>query len=494
MAQSKKPTARTPSAAYLRMEPRWKKIDALLGGTETMREAGKEYTPQYENETNAAYERRLGRTVLHNLTEYTLETLVGKPFKEDIVLGEDMPTRIRAFLEDIDLQGNNLQTFARNWFRDSWAKGFSHVLIEHSTPEEKVDSKGNPVVRSLEDDKKENLRPYWVHIKPENIIAAYTEVVKGKEVLVHVRILEQNLVRNGWEETLQTRVRVLEPGRWWVYKPADDKESDWVVEDQGTFGLDFIPLVTFYAGKRAGLFECKPPLTDIADLNIAHWQSSSDQRNVLTVARFPILAASGVPPEQEITIGPNRFLTTEDAQGKWYYVEHTGAAIDAGAKDLDSLEEQIAIYGAEFLRKRSGTETATGRALDSAESNSYLGATVKDFKDAMEQALMFTAAWINEENGGSIVMNSDLGLTEAESAELDTLLKMRAQRDLSRKGLIDEMMRRRVLADDFDREENDELLEEEGAQTGGLGGMFGADGQGTGAGNPPQQPPVEDEE
>src|SRR5690606_23373074 len=145
------------------------------------------------------------------------------------------------------------------------------------------------------------------------------------------------------------------------------------------------------AGKRTGLMECKPPLADLAHLNVEHWQSKSDQRNVLTVSRFPILAAAGVPADQKVTIGPNNFLTTDDVQGKWYYVEHTGAAIAAGQTDLESLEDQMATYGAEYMRKRPGDETATGRALDSAESSSYLAATVRDFQDCVELAMQYTA-------------------------------------------------------------------------------------------------------
>ena len=34
---NKKPTVASPSSAYLRMAPRWRMIDVLLGGTEAMR-------------------------------------------------------------------------------------------------------------------------------------------------------------------------------------------------------------------------------------------------------------------------------------------------------------------------------------------------------------------------------------------------------------------------------------------------------------------------
>lgn len=492
--QKKKPTVATPSGAYLRMLPRWRMIDALLGGTETMRQA-REYLPQYDNETNKNYEARLARATLLNMTEQTLDTLAGKPFREAVVLGDDVPPELEEFCEDIDMQGSNLQAFCRAWFREGWAKGFSHVLVDHPTPEAHSAADGTPVARTLADDRAEGLRPYWVHIKPECLIAAYSMVINGREVLTHVRIKETTTERVGWEEVEVERVRVLEPGSWQLWAP-DEKGEEWHLEDAGTTTLDYVPLVTFYAGKRCGLMECKPPLADLAYLNVEHWQSKSDQRNVLTVSRFPILAASGVPSEQKVTIGPNNFLTTEDAQGKWYYVEHTGAAISAGQVDLESLEDQMATYGAEYMRKKPGDETATGRALDSAESSSYLAATVRDFQDCVELAMQYTADWIGKDDGGSVKISDDVDLSEADSAELDTLQKTRAQKDISRKTYLDELQKRGVLSDDFDEEQDAEFLEEEAKNT--LGDMFGG-GQGTQTppggpdadpANPPQPDPA----
>jgi hypothetical protein len=479
----KKATVATPSASYQRMAPRWRMIDVLLGGTEAMRAAGHEFLPQYENESNKNYDARLARATLLNMTEQTLDTLAGKPFKDQVVFGEDVPPAIEEMMEDVDMQGHNLHAFCRSWFRDGWAKGLSHVLVEHPTPEERVDpDTGEAVARTLADDRADGMRPFWVHVKPECLLAAYSMVVNGREVLAHVRILERTVERVDWEEVERVRVRVLEPGYWWLYAP-DEKGEEWHVEEEGPTALGYIPLVTFYAGKRDGLMECKPPLTDLAHLNVAHWQSASDQRNVLTVSRFPILAAAGVPADQKVNIGPNNFLTTEDAQGKWYYVEHTGAAIKAGAEDLNSLEDQMSTYGAEFLRKRPGDQTATGRALDSAESSSYLASTVRDFQDCVELALQYTADWLGADEGGSVSISSDVDISEADAAELDALLKMRAQRDLSRQSLISEMQRRGVLADDFDAEADAELLQEEGQNT--MPDMFGG---GNGTQSPPADP------
>ena len=119
----KKATVATPSSAYQRMYPRWRMIDVLLGGTEARIASGEEFLPQYDNESNKNYESRLQRATLLNMTEQTLDTIAGKPFREQVVLGDDVPSQIEELTEDVDMQGNNLHAFCRSWFREGWGKG-----------------------------------------------------------------------------------------------------------------------------------------------------------------------------------------------------------------------------------------------------------------------------------------------------------------------------------------------------------------------------------
>src|SRR5690606_14578341 len=113
-------------------------------------------------------------------------------------------------------------------------------------------------------------------------------------------------------------------------------------------------------------------------------------------SRFPILACSGASGEDSdpVVVGPNKVLYNPDPQGRFYYVEHTGQAIAAGRTDLQDLEQQMASYGAEFLKRRPGNQTATARALDSAEASSDLQAMVGLFEDAVAHALDITADWM----------------------------------------------------------------------------------------------------
>lgn len=488
----------TTSCAYDIMAPRWRLIETLLAGTEAMREAGEEFTPKHEAETQDNYDFRLSQTVLLNMVEETLEQLAGKPFTEPVKVGDDVPVAIRGneeedgrggILYDIDLQGNNLDVFCAQWFREGLAKAFCHVLVDMPKPTPRPDNQP----RTLADDRKEGMRPYWNLIKPECVLFARAEVIDGVETLMHVRIIEHYTEQDRFAEVEKVRIRVLEPGSVELWEPHPTKKKDgkpvWVKVDEWGTGLSYIPLVTFYA-QRDDFMLSKLPLQDLAWLNVAHWNSTSDQRNILRVARFPILACSGAAEEDSdpIVIGPHKVLYNEDPQGKFYYVEHSGGAIEQGSKDLEQLEHQMSMYGQQFLREKPGTETATGRAIDSAENNSDLAAMAGLFEDAVAQALDITAEWMRlKEKGGSISVVKNFNKAEDDAVGFKAIQDARTKRDLSRHTLIEAMKQRSYLPKDFDADlDQERLLEEQDTALARAG--FDLDPLGN-----PRNPAVDDE-
>lgn len=469
------------SIAFQQMESKWAVITTLMGGTSAMRASERTYLPQHAEESNENYNERLNRCTLFNMFELTLDSLVGKQFVEPVKLNSDVPDTIAkgygeagesikknkdssedGLAKNIDLQGNDITSFCREWSRDAIAKGFSHVLIDMPTlnPEERA-------VRTAADDIAEKRRPYWTLIRPENVIFAYSEIVNGEEVLKHIRIREFNIEMQDFAEVVQERIRILEPGLWqlWQLEQLEDKkEPVWVKIEEGTSDLDYIPLVTFYAN-RAGFMMSKPPLEDLAHLNVRHWQSTSDQINILTVARFPMLAVSGAQmaagQQENVAVGPRQLLATRDANGKFYYVEHNGKSIASGREDLKDLEDAMASYGAEFLRRKIGGRTATERALDGSESISPLKDITIRFNVAVNRALEITADWLDEPHGGTAFINPEFTEEDVNTAAINTLADARKRGDISRETWINEMKRLEVISPDIDTDAEMKRIEKE---------------------------------
>jgi len=446
------------SLAYDHMLPSWAKIQTVLDGTEALRKAGTLYLPQHKYESNDGYTERLSKSVLVNLTRLTLQSWVGRPFSIPIKLA-DVPQEILDLLTDVDLLGSDLQMFARNWFSDGVAKAFSHVYVDFPrtdlTPQ-----------RTLQTDREEHIRPYWIHWRPEQLFYASSEMDRGQEVLTEIRVMENVITRDGFVEasTQQIRRVTLDGQRVELFqlkKLRGRGKVVWAKVDEYTFSLPTIPLVTFYSDREA-FMQGTPPLEDLADLNLSHWQGYSDQQACLTVARFPILALSGgSDSEGVLKIGPNRWLYSPDPAAKFYYVEHSGNAIEAGRKDLLDKEARMSEYGAEFLKKRPSATTATARTLDSSEATSPLQDMAMRFATAMNRALALTAQWMDLKEGGTAQLRTDFGPEDSSPAELTTLQATRKDRDISRVTYLKEIQRRGMLPDDFDQEADAELLEEE---------------------------------
>jgi len=466
---NQEPNVATTSLAYQVMEPEWHKMSTLLAGTSAMREAGEDFLPMHEHESQTSYDERLACNVLFNVADLTLRTWVGKPFAASVQYTEDFLSDLEPWMDDIDLQGNNLDVFARDVFGQGVSHALTHVLVDYP------DVQFFPG-RSKQDDKDENVRPYCVHIRPEDLIFAESQRINGKETLTHVRIKELATYRSGWEEVVEERVKVMDLVTLYedpyteepladpitvvkvdIWRYNTDSE-EWELYESWYMDIDVIPLVTFYSD-RTGFMTGKSPLLDLADLNIRHWQSFSDQIAILTVTRFPMLACSGGDDEEggnKLVVGPKEWLFASDPSAKFYYVEHRGAAIKAGEEDLMRLEERMKSYGAEFMKKSPDRQTASARNLDSSEATSPLQDVVYRFNDALTQIMWLMAHWIGKDLTGTAFLPTDF--TAPEASTLQTLLETWKEGGLSDSSYLKELQRRSLLDEHFDFEKNQRQL------------------------------------
>ncbi len=425
------------SESFDRMARRQALPKALMGGTLAMQAAGTRFLPRHPAENNAVYRERAGRAVLRNYFRRTVQKLVGRMFSNPLGLSDDMPPALVDAFRNIDLVGRGLNLFARDWFQDALVCGLSHVLVDFPAAIE-----GS----SLAEERANGARPYAVHIRADQLIAAQWDSRAQEKILTQIRIREKIQSYKGFEEVPQDQIRVIEPDHWRLYR--QDKNGDWHQTAEGENSLGRIPLVTLYTDRK-GFLEADPPLEDLAFLNLEHYQIRSDQRNALNVASFPILAASGYDPEIDgpIEVGPNKVLTTTESDGRYYYVESSGAALEAGARELVALEDAMQLFGLQFEAGQGIGETATGRALDAADALSPLAAMALNLEDSLNAMLALFAAWMDIPEFGSISVASDISHTGATETDMSFLMEARRLGDVSKEELLREARRRGLLCD-----------------------------------------------
>lgn len=431
----------------------------LHGGTKTMRQAARKYLPQEEGETDKSYRARVFRSVLANYYKRTLEKLAGQAFREDIEPTDDLPEQVYALLENIDMRGSGLSLFMREVFYTALHKGVCHIMVEY--PE----VQGNTVA----DHKAAGARPYWTLIDPECVIGWRHQDIAGRKVLTQLRVRETVTVDSGLYgiDTVE-RIRLYEPGRWKVFE-MDKAKASWkdAVDEagrplEGTFSLPYIPLVTLMLGEKTSDMTALPCLQGLAELNCRHWQSASDQQNILHYARMITFFGKLLDIDETGTVifGANRLVHTTSPDGDLRIVEHSGAGIEAGRSDIKDLEQAMALFGLQLLLPKVSGQTATQNAIEKSEADSALTSWVKGMASALQGLLRITCAWLGIEPQGALVPYT--GFSDSFSSTNTSILVEGYKAGLlPRELVITELKERGIIRTDWDMIEVSRMFEED---------------------------------
>ena len=440
----------SPNAAFFNMLPHWGLIEDLVQGTFKIRSEHRKYLPQEPREQDDSYDIRLARSVCPPYFLRLERMLAGMLTRKPVRL-TDVPDSIREDLFDVDLEGNDLNIWTYETARKAIRYGHVGVLVD--APKE-----GNSV------------RPYWVTYTPREILGWRTEIVDGQRVLSQLRLMEKVVVPDGkyGEKTIE-QVRVLERGRYELHRK--NNKSDFVLFEEGVMSTEQIPFAIAYSN-RVGYLESRPPMADIAELNLIAYQTLSDLANQLHISAVPMLAMFGFPAAaEEVSAGPSEALSLPQ-ESRIEYIEPEGRSFDAQFRRLDQLEKQINELGlAAVLGQKLSAETAEAKRIDRSQGDSTMQVIAQQMQDLIDNCLKFHAQYLNEPTAGSSFVNRDFLASRLDPQDVQALIQLRAQNEITQKTLLSQLTEGEVLGDDFDIEE-----ELESTATGGLVDM-----------NPPDQ-------
>lgn len=437
-------------------------VDALMEGTSAMRKAAGKFMPIWPNEDKKAYANRLAVATLFPAYQHTVKILAAKPFSKPLTYSKDVPKRLLKWCEDIDLQGRNLHVFAAGLCEDALARGHCGILVDYPKA---------VGVRTQADEAAAGVRPYFVHVHPGNILGWKSQRLNGAWALTQLRLLEMVTEEDGeFGEKLIEQVRVLSIGAWRIYrqsKNADGKLA-WTLFDEGTTTLKAIPFVPVY-GQRLGFLRSQPPLLELAHNNVKHWQSQSDQDTIMHVARVPILVLAGGDENSEITVGAGTAVKLPQG-ATLTFTEHTGDSIEAGAKSLKDLEDQMRQTGAELLVIKPGNTTEAQTLADNEPGMCALQRTAEGLEDALDAALQIMAAWVGEPSGGNVTVYKDFGAATLAEASAELLLKSNMAGRLSDRSYFEELQRRGIVSSDRTWDTEAERISDQQPALGNVGG------------------------
>ncbi len=398
----------TRTRAVLDMMKGWEVMKAVTEGTDYLRTNSETFLPLEPREDYDAYLARVNRAVFSPFTQRLIRAATGLVLRKPITLTGD-PYWTEMFKMDVDGRKSDLDEYARRLLMCSLTYGQSHILVDYPAPSGAV---------SLAEERQQNRRPYWIEIDPNNLYGWRLDRESNYGNLIQVRLGEKAVLPDGqFGEKVFDQVRVIEPGSYRVFRKKEQIEEMYDVSDgssvgrfeagssdkdykqveSGEFSLGEIPLVTIYSGKTDNLVS-KPPLLDIAYLNLAHFQRQADLIHSLHVASQPMLVMEGYDDQtKDLAISVNYAMATQPGN-KIYYVEPASSAFDAQSAEIKELQMQMATLGISTLsQQKFVAESADARRLDRVDTNSMLAMVSMELEQKLQKAFNLSAEYVGIE-------------------------------------------------------------------------------------------------
>lgn len=466
----------TPSLAAQKLAHDWETIRTIRKGAKAIREAGRRFLIPFPGEEDSLagdsgtwqngrheteYSRRLKSAPWRPEFVDCVATLAAKPFTKEVTLAEGANPRMVAFAEDVDGRGNNLHVFAKDTFEGGVSMGAHGIL---------VDFPSGQGARTVAEELLLGLRPYWVAINADDILELTTEQRGGRKVVTCLRIREGRVVKEGFEQKFVPLIREIRadggqgvPGTWKIWREetnATSKKKEWVLDKDGVMTLDEVPFVFYATNDIEGDQYVKPPLLDVADMQIELYNALSKKEQAYTITASPMLTANGMAApdgDAKIQTGPGRVLFAPGAEGistSWDYIQPNAANLKEIREDIREIIEDIRRLGMQPMTSAAGNTPALAFAFDGEKSFTVLQAWALGLKDALEQAFVFTARWLNEppETAPSVIVHTDFQIGMYGNTEITEIGKARYEGQISRETLWEEWKRRGVLGPSFDPE------------------------------------------
>ena len=445
----------TRTRAVLDMMKGWEIMKAVTEGTDYLRTNSESFLPLEPREDYDAYLARVNRAVFSPFTQRLIRAATGLVLRKPITLTGD-PYWTDTFKMDVDGCGSDLDEYARRVLMCSLTYGQSHILVDYPAPSGAL---------SLAEEREQNRRPYWIEVDPNNLYGWRLDRESNYGNLIQARIAEKAVLPDGqFGEKVYDQIRVIEPGSYRVFRKKEQIEEMYDVSDNsvtgnfemgsadkdyqqvesGSFSLGEIPLVTIYSGKTENLVS-KPPLLDIAYLNLAHFQRQADLIHSLHVASQPMLVMEGYDDQtKDLAISVNYAMATQPGN-KVYYVEPASSAFDAQSAEIKELQMQMATLGISTLsQQKFVAESADARRLDRVDTNSMLAMVSMELEQKLQKCFNLSAEYVGIEPP-EVKISRDFDIERLIGQDITALTSLFDQQVIDREEFRDILVQGEVL-------------------------------------------------
>ena len=439
---------------YNRWAPQWAKMRTVVAGQEAIEAAcigamvsgattvgsltlGRStILPKLGGQTDDEYRAYVQRSSFYEATGRTIDALTGAVFRRDPVIAAS--DEMLAQLEDVDLSGTPLATYAQQDVREELTVGQYATLVD-------MPPEGGS-------------RPYWVGYSAEDVLCAEVTRVAGAMVWQRVVLRESSWVRggdDGYAFVPCVRARELSLDESGFYRvrlfDCDGKTHERVQIDEvypTRMGERLRSIPFFYEWPLR-----RPPLLGLADVNLAHFRKAADYAHGLhfTALPTPWIADQDIPQGAVFKIGSETAWTGSDKM-TCGMLEFTGAGMGAIREAMQDDETRMAHLGAELLMPdKRAAEAAAALRIRSGAKTASLSALANRVSWRLTKAAQVHAWWIGESEEAvaetSITLNTEFAESYLEPQELTAWVQARQAGEVTRRMFLDMLARKEALGE-----------------------------------------------
>lgn len=344
------------------------------------------------------YTQYVQRAVFYNATGRTLAGLLGQVFLR--APQYQLPSQLSVLEKDADGTGITLEDFARRCVSACIQYGRGGILADYPP------TQGPTSVADIENNK---LRPTLTVYQPWNIINWRTITIGAEKVLSLVVLSEEyEDYSNEFEVKMKIQYRVLkldESSRIHTVEIHRENPNGGGFQVDETFvplqsngkPFDYIPF-TFFGAENNDVSVDKPPLYDLASLNIGHYRNSADYEESCYIVGQPTPYFAGLTQDWVESVFKGKVQLGSRAAVP---LPEGGSAgllqAEANTMPMEAMkhkEEQMIALGARLVEIASATKTATEVVADDVAESCVLSNCAKNVGSAISKALGWAGTYV----------------------------------------------------------------------------------------------------
>lgn len=397
----------TEHPEYSKYAEEYRTISDCIEGQAAVKRGGIRYLPKPEGWTQKRYNAYKKRAHFLNATARTQGGMIGIAFNKPATYEFD--AAIEYLSTDVDGEGTDIDQFVRTGATQNTTYGRGLILTDYDGPTDPnapqtMANTGRVMFRMFDHRQIINWRKS--NGKYTLIVLAYMDDLEhgGFEHYRVKRYLELRIVdglaySRIWTDDVYSGSGIpLTTNTAPVGEETEQKDPELQpIIAQGKH-LDYLPISWFGSESNDEKVD-PPPLADVSNTNIAHFQADADVSDSSFICGQPTLVLSGVSPSfakdnpNGVIIGASEalILSSFGATGS---AAPTAEILVAdpntqAAALLEKREKQLAMLGAKLVERNGATKTATQAGTDEKTDNSILSKCIGNFEAAMNQALEY---------------------------------------------------------------------------------------------------------